>query len=74
VKAHSSGFVAHMHRCELAVDLDVRCLLLSLAVPQVPLVCGPGAAPQRQLPWGPTGSRDDLILKASRISSWCLPR
>jgi hypothetical protein len=40
------------HRCELVADLEVRYPLLSAAVPQIPLSCGPSAAhsgPERPL-------------------------
>jgi hypothetical protein len=44
VKAQSRGFAAQVNGCETAADLYVCCLLLSLAVPQVPPSCGPSAA------------------------------
>jgi Bifunctional DNA primase/polymerase, N-terminal len=44
VKAHSSSFASQASRREMAADLHVPCLLLSLVVPQVPPSCGPDAA------------------------------
>jgi hypothetical protein len=44
VKAQSRDFAAHVNGWKPAADLYVRCLLLSVAVPQVPPSCGPSAA------------------------------
>jgi hypothetical protein len=49
VKARSSGFASLVNRCETVADLYVRCLLLSLAVPRVPPIRGPSAAPRQPL-------------------------
>src|SRR5512132_50582 len=63
VKAQSSGFAPQVNRCHTATDLEVRYPLLSAAVPQIPPVRGPDAAPQPPVtPGQPEEQEEDRPL------------